>query len=91
VKVCTVLKARFNREEISMAGKYWIKSLSEWAPEEPVYPHDDLDDVIKSIERIRQINQELRDDLDKALNIIRCLDWRITELKAELSLLKEEQ
>lgn len=70
--------------------KYWIKSLSEWAPEVPAYPCSHIDDAIKSMETVRQINDELRKALDEAINIIRYLDWRVVELEAELSLRKED-
>lgn len=70
--------------------KYWIKSLSEWAPEVPAYSCSHIDDAIKSMETVRHINDELRKALDEAINIIRYLDWRVVELEAELSLRKED-
>ncbi len=70
-------------------NRYWIKSLGEWAPGEPIYSCADIDNAIKSMEAVRQINQELRDTLDEAINIIRYLDYRIIELEAKLSLMQE--
>ncbi|GEM_PF-4518768 len=72
-------------------NKYWIQSLSEWAPEAPVYSCKDIDDAIESIENVRKINKELREALEEAINIIHYLDWRIVELKAKASLSKENK
>lgn len=72
-------------------NRYWIKSLSEWAPGEPIHSCADIDNAIKSMEVVRQINQELRDTLDEAINIIRYLDYRIIELEAKISLLNDKE
>jgi len=72
-----------------MVGRYWVESLSEWAPEEPVYSCADINDAIQSIENVRRINKELREALQGAIRIIHYLDWHIIELKAKISLEKE--
>jgi hypothetical protein len=71
-------------------NRYWIKSLSEWAPGEPAYSCTEIDDAIKSMETVRQINKELREALEEAVSIIRYLDYHIIELEAKISLLNED-
>ncbi len=72
-------------------NKYWIQSLSKWAPEAPGYSCKDIDNAIESMENVRNINKELREALEEAINIIHYLDWRVTELEAKLSLAKENE
>lgn len=74
-----------------MAGKYWIKAISEWAPEEPVIMHTNFNSLIKDIKDLHHENIELKKQLENAVATIHYLDYKITELKAELSLLKEEK
>jgi chromosome segregation ATPase len=67
----------------SMAG-YWIRSLNQWAPDEPALSCPDIDDAIQSMESVRVINDELRSDLHDATNLIETLDGINLELQAAL-------
>jgi len=65
-------------------GRYWIKSLHEWAPEGPAYSCPDIDIAIEAMESVREINEELRADLKVALETIEYLDSMVCELEAKL-------
>lgn len=71
-------------------NRYWIKSLNRWGPVIPIDCHNVIDNAIKSMEVIRQINTQLRDALDEAITIIHYLDYRITELEAKISLFTDD-
>lgn len=64
---------------------YWIKSLNEWAPNEPEFSCPDIDTAIDAIERVRKVNEELRAALDASLETIKYLDSMVCELEAELN------
>jgi len=65
-------------------AKYWIKSLLEWAPDEPYNSCPDIDSAIEHIEQVREINEDLRKALKEAIEIIECLDELVLNLRAEL-------
>jgi len=72
-----------------MAG-YKIKSLNEWAPDGPVYSCPYIDDAIGCMEKVRDINDDLRSSLEQAINLIETLDDMIIELQAENDKLAKE-
>jgi hypothetical protein len=78
-------------------NRYWIEAMSDWTPEVPAAPPRNFKNLAKEIKFIEEIkelereNIELRRTLENAITIIRQLDYKITELKAEISLLKEEE
>lgn len=65
-------------------GGYWIKALEEWAPDEPQHSCPEIDHAIADLERIRDVNEDLRKALGEAIEIIQHLDYMVTNLKAEL-------
>ncbi len=77
-------------------NRYWIQSLNEYTPEIPAAPPRNFKNLVKEIKFIDEIkelereNLELRRVLENAIIIIHYLDYKITELKAKISLLKEE-
>ena len=77
-------------------NRYWIQSLNEYTPEIPAAPPRNFQNLAKEIKFIDEIkelereNLELRRVLENAITIIHYLDYKIVELKAEISLLKEK-
>jgi hypothetical protein len=77
-------------------NRYWIQSLNEYTPEIPAAPPRNFKNLVKEIKFIDEIkelereNLELRRVLENAIIIIHYLDYKIAELKAEISLLKEK-
>ena len=77
-------------------NRYWIQSLNEYTPEIPAAPPRNFQNLAKEIKFIDEIkelereNLELRRVLENAIIIIHYLDYKITELKAEISLLKDK-
>jgi len=65
-------------------GGYWIKALGEWTPDEPQHSCPEIDHAIADLERIRDVNEDLRKALGEAIEIIRYLDDMVTNLQAEL-------
>ena len=68
-----------------MMPKYWIKSLSEWTPDEPYNSCPDIDSAIEHIEHVREINEDLRKALKEAIEIIERLDDLVLSLYEELN------
>jgi hypothetical protein len=68
-----------------MMPKYWIKSLSEWAPDEPYNSCPEIDKAIEHMEQVREINEELRKALKEAIEIIQRLDDLVLSLYEELN------
>lgn len=77
-------------------NRYWVQSLNEYTPEIPAAPPRNFKNLAKDIKFIDEIealereNLELRKALENAIATIHYLDYKITELKAEISLLKEK-
>ena len=71
-------------------NRYWIQSLNEYTPEIPAAPPRNFQNLAKEIKELERENLELRRVLENAIIIIHYLDYKITELKAEISLLKEK-
>ena len=71
-------------------NRYWIQSLNEYTPEIPAAPPRNFQNLAKEIKELERENLELRRVLENAIIIIHYLDYKITELKAEISLLKDK-
>lgn len=71
-------------------NRYWIQSLNEYTPEIPAAPPRNFQNLAKEIKELERENLELRRVLENAITIIHYLDYKITELKAEISLLKDK-
>ena len=71
-------------------NRYWIQSLNEYTPEIPAAPPRNFQNLAKEIKELERENLELRRVLENAITIIHYLDYKIAELKAEISLLKEK-
>jgi len=71
-------------------NRYWIQSLNEYTPEIPAAPPRNFQNLAKEIKELERENLELRRVLENAIIIIHYLDYKIAELKAEISLLKEK-
>jgi len=83
-------------------NRYWIQSLNEYTPEIPAAPPRNFQNLaripydskeIKFIDEIKELereNLELRRALENTIAVIHYLDDKITELKAEISLLKDK-
>lgn len=77
-------------------NRYWIQSLNEYTPEIPAAPPRNFKNLAKEIKFIDEIkelereNLELRRALENTIAVIHYLDYKITELKAEISLLKDK-
>ena len=71
-------------------NRYWIQSLNEYTPEIPAAPPRNFQNLAKEIKELERENLELRRVLENAITIIHYLDYKIVELKAEISLLKDK-
>lgn len=71
-------------------NRYWIQSLNEYTPEIPAAPPRNFQNLAKEIKELERENLELRRALENTIAVIHYLDYKITELKAKISLLKEE-
>ena len=71
-------------------NRYWIQSLNEYTPEIPAAPPRNFQNLAKEIKELERENLELRRALENTIAVIHYLDDKITELKAEISLLKDK-
>ena len=71
-------------------NRYWIQSLNEYTPEIPAAPPRNFQNLAKEIKELERENLELRRALENTIAVIHYLDYKIAELKAEISLLKEK-
>lgn len=71
-------------------NRYWIQSLNEYTPEIPAAPPRNFQNLAKEIKELERENLELRRALENTIAVIHYLDYKITELKAEISLLKDK-
>lgn len=69
---------------------YRIKSLNQWTPNSPAFSCPDIDAAIRSMENVRDINDDLRSSFNDAVDIIETLDDMVIELQEDLGIYRDD-